>query len=205
MSISGAGEEAPILYLNLEGNNLGRNGTLSLLQLYMPQLENVYLLDIYTLQSSAFTTVGSDALSSSLKKILEGTGFSKAFWDCRGDSDALFSHHNVRLDPSAVVDVQLLDLATTEDKRSRRKLKGLNTAVKCRIHLPAKEEKAWIAAKDEGGQIVESGPNWRVKIEQNVAKANSLFERSDGRPGELTALKEADLVEDGWDEAVAWE
>lgn len=48
--------EQPIVAADFEGCNLGREGTLSIMQLYIKAIDHVYLVDVHTLGASAFTT-----------------------------------------------------------------------------------------------------------------------------------------------------
>ena len=207
--------EAPIIYVDLEGFELGRNGTLCMLQIYMPRVSTVYLLDVHTLSDATFHSSGTlpygrTGATWTLKDILESTDIRKAFWDCRKDSDALFSHFNVRLDATAVDDVQLLDLASLDDQRRRKKVKSLDMAVDCRIHLPQDEADEWKATKKEIACVIKEGPNWRQKLEMDTAKAKAICDGHEdhGAPGEVNGrgtLTQGDLVDDGWEKSVAWE
>ena len=98
----------PSLFIDLEGNNLSRDGTVSILQMLVRLTNNVYLIDITTLESEAFTTPGS--AGQTLKLILESPTIPKAFFDVRTDSDALFGHFGTKL--QNVEDIQLMELAT---------------------------------------------------------------------------------------------
>jgi exonuclease 3'-5' domain-containing protein 1 len=53
------------------------------------------LVDIYTLGDKAFPTIGAGGRT--LKGILESDSIPKVFFDVRNDSDALFSHFQIRL------------------------------------------------------------------------------------------------------------
>lgn len=66
------GNLQPPLYIDIEGERLGRNGKLSLLTVLVypgRSLEPPHIIDIHTLGSTAFSTVGKRA--KSLKNILE--------------------------------------------------------------------------------------------------------------------------------------
>ena len=76
----------PCFYLDLEGNNLSRHGTVSLLTLLIHPERSVYLVDLAELGDQAFTTPGSNG--STLKSILESPAIVKVFFDVRNDSDA---------------------------------------------------------------------------------------------------------------------
>ncbi len=107
-SLNDLATSPPSLYLDLEGNNLSRYGSVSIVQLFVQPRQQVYLIDTCTLGSHAFTTAGSSG--KTLKLVLESTAIPKVFFDVRNDSDALFSHFGIRL--SNVEDLQLMESAT---------------------------------------------------------------------------------------------
>ncbi|KAL4784997.1 ribonuclease H-like domain-containing protein [Aspergillus varians] len=105
----------PSLYIDLEGINLGRHGSISILQIFHLPSNEIYLVDIHTLGSNAFTTPSPrdptvKKTPTTLKTILESPTIQKAFFDVRNDSDALYSHFGIYL--SGIQDIQLLELAT---------------------------------------------------------------------------------------------
>jgi hypothetical protein len=87
--------ESPSQYVDLGGINLSRHGSTSIVSLYLRPSKKVYLVDIYTLGSIAFSTVHNRI---SLKCILEPATILKVFFDIRNDSDALFSHYEILVD-----------------------------------------------------------------------------------------------------------
>ncbi|KUJ06812.1 uncharacterized protein LY89DRAFT_692169 [Mollisia scopiformis] len=103
------------LYLDLEGNNLSRNGSVAFLTLLIntsSSLDAIYLIDVHTLKSSAFCTPQSDSqvgppVSRTLKEILESPVIRKVLFDVRNDSDALYSHFGIKL--QCVMDLQLME------------------------------------------------------------------------------------------------
>ncbi|EON61899.1 hypothetical protein W97_01117 [Coniosporium apollinis CBS 100218] len=98
----------PALYIDCEGVNLSRSGTLSIFEV-MSVLENhVYVFDVHVLGKKAFETAGVNGVT--LKKILEDPGIGIAFFDVRNDSDALHHHFGIKL--QGVQDIQLMELAT---------------------------------------------------------------------------------------------
>ena len=112
----------PILYVDLEGNNLSRHGTLSLVIILVESEGKVYFVDVTTLQHSAFDTAGSNGRT--LRAVLESDDITKVFFDIRNDSDTLFSLYGVRV--GGIEDLQLIELASrTFDKRH------LNGLAKC--------------------------------------------------------------------------
>ncbi|KAH3938424.1 hypothetical protein HBH53_259110 [Parastagonospora nodorum] len=100
---------------NLEGVNLLRQGTVSILQFYVLPKDYTYLVDIHQLQHAAFSTTGKHS-GKSLKAILEAEDIPKVFFDVRNDSDALYHHFQISL--SGVHGIQLMELATRRSNRS---------------------------------------------------------------------------------------
>jgi exonuclease 3'-5' domain-containing protein 1 len=166
----------PNLYVDLEGAKLSRNGTISLLTLYVLPQDTVYIIDIHNLGAAAFSTPASSttttpviatALNNSteivseakpkdaltLKSLLESPTTPKVFFDVRNDSDALFAHFGVRL--SCIHDLQLLELATTT-RSSRDYLIGLSACIQYnaqRLALTPTQVYAWKATKDGGCKL----------------------------------------------------
>jgi exonuclease 3'-5' domain-containing protein 1 len=99
----------PRLYLDLEGNDLGREGTLDIVQLYDLPSSQLYLIHVHKLGDAVFHTP-SQTSNMSLREILESGKITKVMFDVRNDSDALFWHHGVRL--NKVHDLQLMELGT---------------------------------------------------------------------------------------------
>ncbi|KAL4910262.1 hypothetical protein BDW74DRAFT_173719 [Aspergillus multicolor] len=83
----------PSLYIELEGVNLSRHGTISILQIY----------------SSAS---GPGGETTTLKRILGSPSIPRLIFDVRDDSDALYAHFKIHL--AGIQDLQLLELATRE-------------------------------------------------------------------------------------------
>jgi exonuclease 3'-5' domain-containing protein 1 len=110
----------PSMYVDLEGVNLSRQGTIPILQFYVLPKDCTYLVDIHQLQHAAFSTTGKHS-GKSLKAILEAEDIPKVFFDVRNDSDALYHHFQISL--SGVHDIQLMELATR--RSNRRCVNGL--------------------------------------------------------------------------------
>lgn len=75
------------LYIDLEGKNLSRNGTLSTITMLVHSTGMTGLIDIQTLGNAAFIT--SKPNGKTLDNILEDET-AKCFWDVRNDADALW-------------------------------------------------------------------------------------------------------------------
>ena len=160
------------LAIDLEGNELGRIGTLSVLQIFARGSDSVFVIDITTLGSKGFDV--TEAGVPSLRQILEGSRRKvstdihclpfhfhipaatdhlaarrwqwQIIFDTRNDSNALFFHHGVKL--GGMYDLQLLELAgrTSQGLRTRC-LVGLGKAMAgSGVRLPI----GWSKTKDAG-------------------------------------------------------
>ncbi|CAC5423185.1 EXD1 [Mytilus coruscus] len=89
-----------IIALDLEGLNLSRSGTITLLAI--ASRSQVYLFDVLKLGPSTF--------DKGLKEIFEDDAINKLLFDCREDSDALWHLYDVNL--KGVLDIQLLEIIT---------------------------------------------------------------------------------------------
>ncbi|KAK4209013.1 hypothetical protein QBC37DRAFT_60080 [Rhypophila decipiens] len=149
------------LYIDLEGQNLSREGTLSLMTVFVLPLNATYIIDIYTLGSLAFNTSTAapnddghenasddnqeDTSPLTLKSLLEDPTVPKYFWDVRNDADALWSHHQVRL--AGVIDVQLFENASW--RRDKTYLKGLDKCIEKDLDLEPTARQAFAVTKRE--------------------------------------------------------
>lgn len=82
----------PSIYVDLEGINLSRHGSISIMQISLLPRDEVYLIDVYTLGQEAFSHPSTSG--KTLKGILEDKNILKAFFDVRNDSDALYAAGN---------------------------------------------------------------------------------------------------------------
>ena len=152
---------------DLEGVNLSRHGSIAIMQVFVPALGNVYLVDVHTLQRLAFET--SSASDMTLKTILESGDVPKVFFDIRNDSDALYSHFQV--DVHGVVDLQLLEFATR--RVHGRFLKGLSKCISETVDLGWEESRKFQRVKDAGLQLFapEMGGAYEVFNERPLPQA----------------------------------
>ena len=137
----------PSLYIDLEGVNLSRHGTISIMQIFVLPKCRTFLIDIHTLRDKAF----SHAISAgtNLRSVLESSSIPKVFFDVRNDSDALFSHYGISL--SCVQDLQLMELATR--RFSKRCVNGLGRCIENDAPMTSGERAHWKAAKNTGRNL----------------------------------------------------
>ncbi|ORY69064.1 exonuclease [Pseudomassariella vexata] len=137
-SLEGLPTNPPSLYVDLEGANLSRHGTISIMQL---------LIHPPTRRTSSTST--RDKIGLSLKDILESGTIPKVFFDVRRDSDTLFSHYGVRL--SGIQDLQLMELATRAF--GRRYVTALAKCIEKDANLNYTEKKAFTQGKSRGKML----------------------------------------------------
>ncbi|KAK0263115.1 hypothetical protein LTR35_017614 [Friedmanniomyces endolithicus] len=139
--------QPPRLYVDLEGNNLSRNGTLSLVTILLEPEADVYLIDVTTLGRGAFTTAGIGGRT--LQAVLESKDIIKVFFDIRNDSDALFGLYEIRV--AGIEDLQLMELASRNF--SKRHVNGLAKCIERESTIPFVERQRWQLVKDNGKHL----------------------------------------------------
>jgi exonuclease 3'-5' domain-containing protein 1 len=150
------------LYIDLEGTKLSRHGSISLMTIYVPFSNTVYIIDVQTLGESAFTTTAGDS-TTALRTVLEDESIPKVFFDVRNDNDALYAHFGIML--AGVHDLQLMELACRGNcgrNASREFVSGLGKAIK--IDLP---ESIFSAQQ-------------KLEWQQNKARITALFAPTQG-------------------------
>ncbi|KAL2830835.1 ribonuclease H-like domain-containing protein [Aspergillus cavernicola] len=148
----------PSVYVDLEGINLSRHGSISIMQIFSLPRNEVYLIDVHTLGQEAFSHPSTSGRT--LKGILEDENIQKAFFDVRNDSDALYAHFGVHL--AGIQDIQLLELTTRSG--SRRFINGLARCIERDAGLTWSEASGWKDIKDNGRQLFapERGGSYEV-------------------------------------------
>lgn len=144
-------------FIDVEGIQLSRNGSISILSIYIPEHNKTYLIDMHGLGSAAFTT---STLGVSLKGILEDSYQRKVIFDVRNDSDALFAHFQVSL--SGVEDLQLMELSCR--RGSRAFISGLARCVESDSGLGSAEVALWKQNKDRGTQLFAPEQGGRYEV-----------------------------------------
>lgn len=156
----------PSLYIDLEGINLCRHGSLSILQIYVLSTQKTYLIDIHVLGRKAFSTPGKN--NTTLKTIFESPNIPKVFFDVRNDSDALFSLFQIDL--RGIQDLQLMELATR--RGSRKFINGLSRCIDRDAPLSIEERLRLVRVKSAGTKLFapEKGGRYEVFNERPLPK-----------------------------------
>ncbi|KAL7928105.1 ribonuclease H-like domain-containing protein [Trichoderma chlorosporum] len=142
--------KTPSIYIDLKGVNLGRDGTISILQIFVHPTRKTYLLDVQTLEHTAFTMPGKTG--QTLKDILESPLIPKVFFDVRRVADALFALFDISL--YGVLDIQLMEFATRDDARGRGKyVRRLEKCVSFHSPLSRKEKIKWKKTENQGKHL----------------------------------------------------
>ncbi|KAK6436858.1 hypothetical protein LTR95_006951 [Oleoguttula sp. CCFEE 5521] len=137
----------PSLYIDLEGNNLSRNGTLSLITILVEPRHIVRLVDVTGLGKDAFEIAGSD--KRTLRQILEAPEIVKVFFDIRNNSDAVFALFDVRAE--GIEDVQLMELALRSSPK--RYMNSLAKCIQRDSTLSFTDKHEWKAGKERGERL----------------------------------------------------
>src|ERR1700733_1982524 len=138
------------LYLDVEGNNLCRYGTIPLITILIHPQRVVRLIDVLVLGETAFTTASDNGKTR--KSIFEDADIPKCIWDVRNDADALWALYKVGL--VGVTDIQLLENASrTGDKTY---IRGLDKSVQFDLKLGFMETNRWIRTKKEVQRLMQA-------------------------------------------------
>ena len=97
------------LHINLEVNNLSRNGTLLIITILVKPLHTVYLINVIALGLDAFEVAGSSRRT--LQQILKSGNAVKVFIDICNNSYTLFGLFGI--DVKGIKDLYLIELAFT--------------------------------------------------------------------------------------------
>lgn len=136
--------QPPSLYIDLEGNNVSRHGTLSIITILVRPQNKIYLIDVTSLGRDTFTTKSTNK-NLALKDVLESDSIIKVFFDIRNDSDALFGLHNIYV--QNIEDLQLFEFASRTF--SKRCVHGLKKCIETDLNLPYSEKQEWLRAKEK--------------------------------------------------------
>lgn len=131
------------LYLDIEGLNLSRHGTVAIITVLAHPSNEARLIDVSALGALAFSTESDNG--KTLRSILEDRTICKYIWDVRNDANALWFHYGVRL--CGIVDVQLLENASRSDDKTY--LRGLNKCVQYDLSLGFMKMTRWLRTKED--------------------------------------------------------
>jgi exonuclease 3'-5' domain-containing protein 1 len=170
-SLDGPPTVQPSIFIDLEGVNLSRHGTISIMQVYYLPIKCTYLIDVYTLGDKCFSTPGRNGRT--LKEILESDSVTKVFFDVRNDSDALHGNYQIKL--AGIHDLQLMELSTRSF--SRRCVNGLSKCIERDAPLSIQERLAWVQTKESGLRLFapEKGGRYEVFNERPLPDAIKFY------------------------------
>jgi exonuclease 3'-5' domain-containing protein 1 len=160
-----AAVQKPLVFVDLEGVDLSRNGVIAIMQLLVPPNPVVHLVDVHTLQREAFDTAGPG--DQSLRTILESKDYAMVFFDVRNDSDVLHSHFQINL--RGVIDLQLLEYASRP--RRGRFIKGLAKCISEDGGMEWPLSQKWQTTKSAGQRLLapEKGGKYEVFLERPLS------------------------------------
>ncbi|ESZ97114.1 hypothetical protein SBOR_2472 [Sclerotinia borealis F-4128] len=148
----------PSVYIDLEGIDIGRQGSISILQVYILPSKETFLVDVHTLGKQAFCTPNTSGLT--LQTILESELIPKVIFDVRSDSDALYSHFGVKL--GGAIDLQLMELATRS--HSRKFVNGLAKCMDRDLVQTSEEFRVRGAIKQRGKELFATEKGGRCEV-----------------------------------------
>lgn len=130
----------PYIGFDMEANNLGHTSELSTLQIRDYYNGTSYLVDLLLLQKSAWTTTGSDGITT-LRTIFEDPARAKLIFDCRQDSACLYAKAGVKV--RGALDCQYLYMLTMDSCPAVRP--GLAATVYRMVHKTGRlDYDAWL-------------------------------------------------------------
>lgn len=140
------------LYLDLEGQNLSRHGSIALATILVHPHETIRIIDVSALGNSAFSTSSGER---TLKSILEDPNMPKYVWDVRNDADALWAHYRVGL--AGVTDIQLLENASRPAHHDKFRLSSLGDAIQSDLNLGFVDRERWQRTKKDIVNLMPTG------------------------------------------------
>lgn len=138
------------LYLDFEGFNLSRHGTISVITILVHPSNEIRLIDVVMLGSQAFTTASKDG--KTLRSVLEDQNVSKYIWDVRNDADALWSKYGVGI--AGVIDIQLLENASRLGDKTY--IHSLEKSVQNDLSLGFMNTNRWLRIKQDTQKLMSS-------------------------------------------------
>lgn len=167
-----------VLSLDCEGNNLGRDGTLSQVTLNLAAAGLTYHLDHTVLSKQLWKTQGR--YGHTLKIFLEDPNIPILIYDVRGDSDGIHHHSGIVL--GGVIDIQLMAIAynavTQGWYRHGGRLPGLALCIANDIGLSSNELTTWLKGKNEGKKYCETH-GWKAYDERPLPEVLKKYAAGD--------------------------
>ena len=149
--------QPPSLYCDVEGVNLSRNGTISIIQIYAKPLDRIYLVDVHCLKEAVFHTPST--VGTTLKSVFEDNSIPKVFFDDRNDSENLRSQFKIRL--QGVHDLQVMEASM---RHGKHRSKGLADCIKQDARISSEDMMQWERVKNAGQELSnpKKGGSWQV-------------------------------------------
>lgn len=141
--------ERPQVAMDSEGWNLGRFGSLTLLQIFLRFRAHTYVIDILSLGGrKAFDYEHENGWS--LRRFSESPDILKIFWDPRQDQDALKAHFGVEL--GWTMCLQLVELVVRDRGRDRQLREKLSRCIDLEgeAWMSRDEVEKWVLANVAG-------------------------------------------------------
>jgi len=132
-----------LLFVDIAGERLSRDGTISLLQILLFPSNTIYMIDVHKLGFTAFSVNGYAGWT--LKQVLEAPQIVKVFFDVRNDSAALHACYNIKLD--GVRDLQLMELAACSSKKY---VHGLRHCIEQSCRITGEQKNGWVKNHVQG-------------------------------------------------------
>ena len=154
-------EHDQLIFVDLEGVNLSRLGTVAIMQMLLPPDPIVYLIDVHVLGVNAFDLTADNGIS--IRSVLESNTTFKVFFDIRNDSDALHAHFGIHI--AGVIDLQVIEYATRQPRG-----RFVNGLAKC-IEKDLPYTPGWSLVKAKGRHLFapEVGGKYEVFLERPIA------------------------------------
>jgi exonuclease 3'-5' domain-containing protein 1 len=182
------------LYLDIEGWNLSRHGTVSIITILAHPSNQAQFIDVSALDDLAFSTASEEG--KTLRSILEDHSVRKFIWDVRNDANALWFHYGVSL--GGITDLQLLENASRSDDKTY--VRGLDRCVENDLNLGFMKTNRWLRTKQDIKKLMRTdifsirplGPKTMEYCQNDIIHLPALHELYMARikPEWLTKAKE---------------
>ncbi|KAK6517514.1 hypothetical protein TWF281_004166 [Arthrobotrys megalospora] len=150
----------PSIAIDIEGINLSRYGTISIITIHAAPRGVTFLIDVFTLGELAFTTPGVQHKQTTLKVIFENPVVPIILFDVRNDNDALVNIFGIHL--KNVIDVQLMELACRDLNRTH--VASLVKSIENAQILTPPQMKKWHDGKRIGKRLFASDQGGHANV-----------------------------------------